>query len=57
MTKRKALIRELERAGFCESGGTKHGKYKKGHITVTVPRHTEIGNQLANAIRKQAGLR
>lgn len=57
MTKRRDLIRELEAAGFQGAGGTKHGKYRKGNITVTVPRHSEIKNQTADAIRKQAGLK
>ena len=57
MTKRRELVRELELAGFCETKGTKHSKFKKGNVTVMVPRHAEIGDRLANAIRKQAGLR
>ena len=57
MTKRRDLIRELEAAGFRETRGTKHGKYRKGSITVMVPRHSEIKDQLAEAIRKEAGLR
>jgi predicted RNA binding protein YcfA (HicA-like mRNA interferase family) len=57
MTKRRDLVRELEAAGFRQTGGTKHGKYRRGNVTVMVPRHSEIGDQLAEAIRKQAGLR
>lgn len=57
MTKRRDLIRELERAGFESAKGTKHGKYQKGDITVMVPRHAEIKDQMANVIRRQAGLR
>jgi len=57
MTKRRDLIRELERAGFVEARGTKHGKYRKGNVTVMVPRHSEIKNQMADAIRREAGLR
>ena len=57
MTKRRDLIRELESAGFRQNGGTKHGKYKKGDITVMVPRHSEIEDRMADAIRRQAGLR
>ena len=57
MTKRRDLVRELERAGFERAKGTKHGKYKKGSTTVMVPRHGEIKNQMANAIRREAGLR
>lgn len=57
MTKRKDLVRELVRAGFVEVRGTKHGKYRKDGVTVMVPRHSEIKDQLAAAIRREAGLR
>jgi len=57
MTKRKDLVRELVRAGYREVGGTKHGKFRCGRITVVVPRHSEIKDQLADAIRREAGLR
>ena len=57
MTKREELIRELTRAGFVEVGGSKHGKYRKDSVTVMVPRHSEIKDQLAAAIRREAGLR
>lgn len=57
MTKRRDLVRELKSAGFKEWGGTKHGKFKKGNVTVMVPRHTEIRDQMADAIRKEAGLK
>ena len=56
MTKRRDLVRELKSAGFKEDGGTKHGKFRKGNRTVMVPRHSEINNQMADAIRKEAGL-
>lgn len=55
MTKRRDLIRELKLAGFSDVGGTKHGKFRKGNVTV--PRHSEIKNQMADAIRRQAGLK
>jgi len=57
VTKREDLIRELTRAGFVEVGGSKHGKYRKDSVTVMVPRHSEIKDQLAAAIRREAGLR
>lgn len=57
MTKRRDLVRELKSAGYREAGGTKHGKFRKGNRTVTVPRHSEISNQMADAIRKEAGLK
>lgn len=56
MTKRRDLIRELLSAGFQPVGGTKHGKYRKGRITVMVPRHSEIKDQMVKAIRKEAGI-
>lgn len=57
MTKRRDLIRELEAYGFRKVRGTKHGKYRKGKVTVVVPRHSELKDQMAEVIRKQAGLR
>ena len=57
MTKRRDLVRELKSAGYSEVGDTKNGKYKKGDVTVMVPRHSEIANQMAEAIRKEAGLK
>ena len=57
VTKRKDLVRELLRAGFKEVKGAKHGKFRCGCITVVVPRHSEIKDQLADAIRREAGLR
>jgi predicted RNA binding protein YcfA (HicA-like mRNA interferase family) len=57
MTKRRVLIRELEAAGFKECQGTKHGKYRKGSVTVMVPRHAEIKDRMADVIRRQAGLK
>lgn len=57
MTKRRDLVGELESAGYRSCGGTRHEKYKKGSIVVMVPRHREIPDQMANVIRKQAGLK
>lgn len=57
MTKRRDLVGELESAGYRLCGGTRHEKYKKGSIVVMVPRHREIPDQMANVIRKQAGLK
>lgn len=57
MTKRRDLIRELEEAGFRKAKGIEHGKYRKGSVTVMVPRHSEISDRMANVIRKEAGLR
>jgi len=57
MTKRRDLERELRRAGYTEVPGAKHGKFKKGNVTVMVPRHSEIPDQTADGIRKEAGLK
>lgn len=57
MTKRRDLVNELLAAGWIEIGGAKHDKFRKGNKTVMVPRHSEIKNSLASAIRRQAGLR
>ena len=56
MTKKRDLERELIRAGFTKWQGTKHDKFRKGDITVMVPRHKEISEGTARAIRKEAGL-
>lgn len=53
MTKRKDLVGELERAGCVSRGGTNHEKFlcPNGRVTY-VPRHREIGESLADEIRK-----
>lgn len=57
MVKRRDLVRELLVAGFVSKGGANHEVFTKpGHRT-EVPRHREIGERLADAIRKQAGLK
>ena len=56
MVKRRELVSELENAGLASCGGKKHEKFKgKGYVTF-VPRHREIDGDLANKIRKQAGI-
>lgn len=57
MTKKRDLERELSAAGWVRTGGSKHDKWAKGDRTVMVPRHAEIKDQMADAIRKEAGLR
>lgn len=60
MTKHRDLVRELEHAGYVrlKSGSTaSHDKYRRGSISVMVPRHTEIKDRMADIIRRQAGLR
>ena len=50
MTKKRDLERELTEAGYVKLSGTgaKHDKFRRGDVTVTVPRH--------RGIRKEAGL-
>lgn len=57
MTKRRTLERELLADGWSKTEGANHTKFRKGRNTVIVPRHNEIKDQLADAIRRQAGLR
>lgn len=60
MTKRRDLVRELEQAGYVQikSGSTaNHDKFRRGNVSIAVPRHAEIKDRMANIIRKQAGLR
>ena len=55
--KRRQLVRILLGAGFESDGGTNHEHFKKGKLTVMVPRHREITDQMAKVILRQAGLR
>lgn len=57
MTKRRTLERELLADGWSKTEGANHTKFRKGRNTVIVPRHNEIKDQLADAIRRQAGLK
>ena len=57
MTKKRDLERELSTAGWVKTGGSKHDKWTKGDRAVMVPRHAEIKDRMADAIRKEAGLR
>lgn len=62
MVKRKALLREIDE--FARSHGVvaqvteggSHTKVRVGENVTTVPRHNEIGENLAKAIRKQIGM-
>lgn len=59
MTKRRDLVRELERAGYVrvKSGSTaSHDKFRRGGRAVMVPRHAEIKDRMADIIRRQADL-
>lgn len=59
--KRQKLIRELRQVArdsgvqfeLAREGGN-HTVYRVGAVTVTVPRHTEISDRLAQKIIKQA---
>lgn len=55
--KRRELVRKLLEAGFESDGGTKHEHFRKGKVTVMVPRHREIPDQMARVILGQAGIR
>lgn len=59
MTKRRDLERELLQAGWVKLGGkgARHDKFRKGRQIVVVPRHREIPDQMADVIRREAGLR
>lgn len=61
MTKRRVIVKVLERHGFAPvpgSGSEDHEKFVdvEGFITVPVPRHREIGNMMAQIIYKEAGI-
>ena len=57
MVKRWDLVRELLAAGFVSKGGANHEVSMKPGYRTEFPRHSEIGELLADAIRKQAGLK
>lgn len=62
MTKRVALTKQIAKAAkrqgvewaIVREGG-KHTVYTLGGKQIPIPRHTEIGEGLTEAIRKQAG--
>jgi predicted RNA binding protein YcfA (HicA-like mRNA interferase family) len=57
MTKRKDVVRLLERNGFTNKGGANHDKYTHSDGRWTeIPRHSEIAEWTFRKIRKQAGL-
>lgn len=55
--KRRDLVRILIANGFVSAGGTKHEKFVKGRTAVIVKRHSEIHDEEALSILRQAGLR
>jgi len=54
--KKRDLERQLKVFGFIPDGGTKHDKWTHPVTgkSLTVPRHTEINENLAKGILKQA---
>lgn len=57
MTKRREIIRMLERAGFKPAKGANHEKFiHPDGREVCVPRHREIAFYTVRGIMKQAGI-
>jgi len=57
MTKRRDVIRLLEKNGFKNKGGANHDVFEKAGRTTVVPRHREINEDTFKTIKKQAGLK
>ena len=56
--KRKDLLKMLKAAGFQFEEGGEHTRVLKGNALITVvPRHTEVSENTAKKILKDAGLR
>ncbi len=56
--KRKDLLKKLKAAGFQFEEGGEHTRVLKGNTLITVvPRHTEVSENTARKILKDAGLR
>lgn len=58
MTKRRDVVRLLQRSGFISEGGTNHELFRHpdGRTTV-VPYHREIKDLMFKIIKRQAGLK
>lgn len=58
MTKKRDLERELILAGWVKlkGVGSAHDKFRKGSKVIVVPRHRELNDITAEAIRKEAGI-
>lgn len=54
---RRELVSRLLKAGFVSIGGTRHERFRRGSTIVQVKRHSEIDEQTAKRILRQAGLR
>lgn len=57
MVKRRDLVDEVLASGLKSIGGTDHEIFVKPGFRTSIPRHREIGEGLARAIRKQAGIK
>lgn len=57
MTKRRDIVRLLEKNGFVNIGGRNHDVFVKTGFRTAVPRHREIDDALCDRILKQAGLK
>lgn len=58
LLKSKDLIGSLTKNGFeLHRHGSNHDIYRKGNITIAVPRHKEINEDTARDILKEAGLK
>lgn len=57
--KRKVIIKKLRQAGFtfAEGGGHTKAYDAAGKYKTTIPRHSEINDDLAMAIEKQTGVK
>jgi len=55
--KLKDLEKQLKQAGWVQTEGGSHSKWKKEGKAVSVPRHREINEITAQAILKQTGLK
>ena len=56
--KRRELIKLLERNGWTLlRNGASHDVYRKGDRMETIPRHSEIAENLAKAIIRRQGLK
>lgn len=54
--KKEKLVGLLLKAGFLAAEGTRHDKFRRGAVTVMVPRHAEVNERLARKILKDAGI-
>lgn len=56
--KRKDLVKMLENNGwYLKRNGSNHDIYTNGKESETIPRHTEVNENLAKAIIRRRGLK